>query len=400
MASGSPFESARILIVDDEAANIALLESVLRRAGYRSLHTTEDSGTVPALYAELAPDLVLLDLHMPHPNGIELLEAFRAQTPASDYVPVVILTADATTGATQRALAAGARDVIHKPFDVQEVLLRVRNLLETRFYHRALHERARVATEQAGQALSSAMADFVLRRDIAAVADRIAASVRTLIQAKTAVVYRVEPDTGDLVALAVCARGDAVEHPVLRSPAGSGVGGRAVRTGRPVTTPDVLADPAIELPDDLRAQIADTPLRAAMALPMAIQGHVVGTLALFDEAGRAFTPEEMTVAQAFADQAAVALEMTRIYDETEQGRQVAEKLALVAKGLTETLDVEAIGQQVVAATTSLFQAQTCTLRLLREDGRLQLVAVGGPSSHTMDLPDDMPTGMGVPALVL
>jgi signal transduction histidine kinase/CheY-like chemotaxis protein len=279
------------------------------------------------------------------------------------------------------------------------VLLRVRNLLETRFYHRALHERARVATEQAGQALSRAMADFVLRRDIAAVADRIAVSVRTLIQAKTAVVYRVELETGDLVALAV-AGGDAVAPPVLRSPADSGVGGRAVRTGRPVTTPDFLADPAIELSDDLRARMADTPLRAALALPMAIQGHVVGTLALFDEAGRAFTSEERTVAQAFADQAAVALEMTRIYDETEQARQVAEKLALVAKGLTETLDVEAIGQQVVAATTSLFSAQNCTLRLLREDGGLQLVAVGGPASHTMDLPDDMPTGMGVPALVV
>ena len=136
MAGPPSFESARILIVDDEGANVALLEGLLRSAGYGSVHAAQDSRAVPAMYAELEPDLVLRDLHMPHLDGGELLHRFRAHTPPSDYVPVIILTADSTTDAARRALAAGARDVVQKPFDVHEVLLRVRNLLETRFYHR------------------------------------------------------------------------------------------------------------------------------------------------------------------------------------------------------------------------------------------------------------------------
>jgi signal transduction histidine kinase len=107
---------------------------------------------VPALVARHAPDLVLLDLHMPHRHGLEVLGDVRALTPADEYRPVLVLTADATWEAKERALALGARDFLTKPFDAAEVLLRVDNLLETRVLHaeqRAARERAEAAEARA-----------------------------------------------------------------------------------------------------------------------------------------------------------------------------------------------------------------------------------------------------------
>jgi two-component system NtrC family sensor kinase len=129
---------ARILIVDDEPANVLLLRRMLEDAGYEALTTTTDSRGALDLYRSLRPDLVLLDLLMPHLDGIAVLEQFRAETPPTGYVPVLVLTADATLEARRRALAAGARDFLTKPFEQFEALLRIHNLLETRRLHVAL----------------------------------------------------------------------------------------------------------------------------------------------------------------------------------------------------------------------------------------------------------------------
>lgn len=129
----------RILIVDDEEANVILLRTLLEREGYRDVHGLTDPRCALSLFVTLQPDLVLLDLMMPDVDGYQLLEAFRRQTAASEYRPVLVLTADATTSARRRALALGAKDFVSKPFDVVEVALRIANLLETR----VLYERLR-----------------------------------------------------------------------------------------------------------------------------------------------------------------------------------------------------------------------------------------------------------------
>jgi len=123
--------NAKILVVDDEEANVRLLERLLSQAGYTNVRSTRDSHRVVALYTEFQPDLILLDLHMPHPDGFELLEEFQRLIPEGSYVPVLVLTADVTGGALRRALLAGAKDFLTKPFDAQEVVLRIRNLLQT-----------------------------------------------------------------------------------------------------------------------------------------------------------------------------------------------------------------------------------------------------------------------------
>ena len=138
-----PLPDARILIVDDEPANVLLIERILEEAGYRRVSSTTDSRRALPLYRELAPDLVVLDLMMPHLDGLAVLEQLRTETPAGAYVPVLVLTADATQEAMRRALTAGARDFLTKPFEQFEVLLRIGNLLDTRRLHLALEEQNR-----------------------------------------------------------------------------------------------------------------------------------------------------------------------------------------------------------------------------------------------------------------
>jgi putative two-component system response regulator len=122
----------RILIVDDQETNVELLQRILARAGYTDVVSTTDPRRAVALVHEAAPDLVLLDLHMPHLDGFGVMEALAAGMPPSAYLPILCLTADVSREVRERALGSGARDFLTKPFDRTEVLLRIRNLLETR----------------------------------------------------------------------------------------------------------------------------------------------------------------------------------------------------------------------------------------------------------------------------
>lgn len=133
----SRFPDARIVAIDDTPANLQLIEAVLRRAGLRHIHTVQDPLVALDTIADVDPDLILLDLHMPKLDGLDLLPQI-VQAAGGGYLPVLVLTADTTREAAHRALAAGARDFLTKPFDLTDVLLRVGNLLETRELHQRL----------------------------------------------------------------------------------------------------------------------------------------------------------------------------------------------------------------------------------------------------------------------
>ena len=135
MISESCIRDAKILIVDDQEANVVLLEHLLRSAGYNSVSSTMDSREVFDLYREHRHDAILLDLHMPHMDGFQVIEALKP-IEAWSYVPVLVVTAEPMH--KLKALAMGAKDFISKPFDSTEVLTRVRNLLEVRLLHKEL----------------------------------------------------------------------------------------------------------------------------------------------------------------------------------------------------------------------------------------------------------------------
>src|SRR6267143_621996 len=124
--------SARILIVDDEPANVRLLERIVREAGWTDARSTTDSREAAALHAEFRSDLVLLDLMMPYLDGVAVMKQLRSTVADAEFLPIVILTADATADAKRRALDAGETDFLTKPFDHMEIVLRIKNLLETR----------------------------------------------------------------------------------------------------------------------------------------------------------------------------------------------------------------------------------------------------------------------------
>ena len=121
----------QILLVDDNLVNIHVLELVLKVAGYSNLHSTTDSRQVLPLYTALRPDLILLDLQMPHLDGFAVLEQLRAVSPEASALPVLVVTADITAEARHRALALGARDVVTKPFDAADLVERIQLLLQT-----------------------------------------------------------------------------------------------------------------------------------------------------------------------------------------------------------------------------------------------------------------------------
>ena len=129
-----PFRNARILIVDDEDANIEILKRILTRAGFTRLASTNDSREAAALYVEHRPDLILLDLHMPHLDGLEVMDQLNEIAEAS-YLPILILSGDLTPEARRDALSRGAKDFVSKPFQPDELLLRIKTLLETRFLY-------------------------------------------------------------------------------------------------------------------------------------------------------------------------------------------------------------------------------------------------------------------------
>lgn len=124
--------------MDDEPANVLLLEGILKREGYTRIKSVIDSRQVLPQFATFDPDLILLDLMMPHLDGFAVMKQLTPRIPQGGYLPILILTADITLEAKQRALSCGAMDFLTKPFDRTEVLLRIKNLLETRFLHRQL----------------------------------------------------------------------------------------------------------------------------------------------------------------------------------------------------------------------------------------------------------------------
>ena len=126
---------ARILLVDDERVNVVLLERILEQDGYRNVKSVTDPSEAVALYDQFEPDLVLLDLHMPKLDGFAVMKLLEDRISRDTFLPIQILTAEIRPVIQRRALSAGAKDFVTKPFDRTEVLLRIQNLLETRFLH-------------------------------------------------------------------------------------------------------------------------------------------------------------------------------------------------------------------------------------------------------------------------
>ncbi len=159
------FKHARILIVDDEAANVELLKRLLERAGFTRLDSTTDPREAAPMFQALCPDLVLLDLHMPHMDGLAVIDEL-SQLGEATYLPILMLTGDMTPEARREALSRGAKDFVNKPFHSDEVLLRIRTLLETRFLYLQIQSQNQVLelkVQERTKELESAQIEIIER---------------------------------------------------------------------------------------------------------------------------------------------------------------------------------------------------------------------------------------------
>ena len=144
----SNLKNAKILIVDDHLVNIDLLTGYLQMQGFDNIESTTDPLLAIGLFKSYEPDLILLDLMMPLLSGYDVLDQLRPLVSPDVYLPVLVLTADISPNAKQRALASGAKDFLIKTFDFIEVLLRIRNMLETRYLYQQLEKKNKILEEK------------------------------------------------------------------------------------------------------------------------------------------------------------------------------------------------------------------------------------------------------------
>lgn len=343
--------AATLLLVDDEEANLDLLEALLASEGYDRLVRCGDARHAVALVEETRPDLVLLDLHMPYRSGFEVLADIRARTPAGEYLPVLVLTADVTPEARERALREGARDFVTKPFDAVEVLLRVHNLLETRVLY-GLQARARRAAE-AAEARATLLADA--SRALASSLDGatpLAGLAAVLVPrlADGAAIERADDEGWTIVASAgTLVEGDASSlSPVSHDVVGDGDTG----TGDAGET---------------------------LTVALAGAGGTIGRMRL--ARARGFDADERALAEELGRRAALALENVRLFAEARAATEAREwTLSVVAHDLRNPL--AAIG---MCAEMSLHLLPPRVSPAVREN----LEAVQATSAQVYRLVDDL-----------
>lgn len=172
----STLKNASILIVDDKEANIDILMGLLELEGYSNIKSTTDPRFVVKMVQAFNPDLVLLDLMMPHISGYEVMEQLKPLIPFGTFVPILVLTADITQEAKQRALAGGASDFLSKPFDLMEVALRIKNLLFTRYLFQQMQNQNQILEEKIKERTSELVtinSELMVAKDKAEASDRL-----------------------------------------------------------------------------------------------------------------------------------------------------------------------------------------------------------------------------------
>lgn len=160
-------KDARILIVDDQVPNVEILLAYLEMQGYVNVYSTTDSRQVSEIVEKFKPDLLLLDLMMPHVSGFDVMNQLKAEGVLTRYLPVLVLTADATTETKQKALSGGASDFLTKPFDLVEVGLRIKNLLYTAYLLGELRSQNDTLEERVKERTSALEKQNETLRDIA-----------------------------------------------------------------------------------------------------------------------------------------------------------------------------------------------------------------------------------------
>ncbi len=327
-------ESApNILIVDDKPENLHLLEAILKKHGYRLRLLTEGRMVMPAVVG-LPPDLILLDIMMPDMDGYEICRQLKADARTSD-IPVIFLSALNNLSDKIKAFSLGAMDYITKPFQQEEVVLRVKTQLALRDAQRQLqtqnlrlqqeiHERthAQDILQQRNRELAllnhigQMFGSSLELHDVLLIALQ---EVQALLQAVSASIWLFTPDRRELECSEILGPGSAqLLH--ARLPVGSGITGWVAEHGESVVSPNILEDPRHH--KTVGSQ-DDAPVRSMLSVPLKVKSQVIGVLNLVDPRAGRFTQEDLQFIEPIAASAAIAIENARLYATAQQ--EIAER---------------------------------------------------------------------------
>ena len=375
--TGGGLLDARILIADDEPANIALLEGLLADEGYTRIRATCDSRTILPLIDAEEPDLLLLDLHMPHLSGFDVMRQLREHLPPDTFLPILVLTADVTSEAKERALAGGARDFLTKPIDAVEVGLRIRNLLEVRELHlqqktaRAAAERAagraRLLSEVSRVLATSFDYDTMLGRVTRALVPGLAeACVITLDDTdppRAGGVAHHDPERERQLreALGSSARGGWVSAPSSIDRAGEDGGSGEPRTdGAPRATRVTL--PVEGAPAMWR--------RAAPLRPSSGSSGALGTLLLLTSECPPEAAEDAPLIEEVAFRVGTAIENARLFHEAQEATRARdEMLGVVAHDLRNPLNTVILSAEMLLEIAAPAESSRRALEIVLRSAR-------------------------------
>jgi len=234
--------------------------------------------------------------------------------------------------------------------------------------------------------------------DVAALGQRIADVVLGALRVRAAALYRLLPGSGDLLMIGRSGEAERFLNPGFVVPAGQGVVGLAVNRRQPVVTPDVREDPRVNATPDIRLAYPEYP--SMLSLPLIVKGQVVGGFTLGDVLGRVYTGEDLRLAQTFADQAAVALENARLFEETERRRRESSALGGVSQMLAQSLHSGEVAQRIVDCVRDLMGLLAASVYTADpESGLLEEIACAGRSPF-QDRPPRIPRGTGAVGLAV
>jgi PAS domain S-box-containing protein len=227
------------------------------------------------------------------------------------------------------------------------------------FAESAARRRSAEILAQLGRALGETL-------DPRVVGQRVVENARRLLRVRGTVLYRLRQD-GALAVIAAAGETGSFRSGAFELAPGVGVGGAAVRDRQPFATRNVLEEPRITLPPDARAAIERAGHRSALAVPLIVEDRVIGALAAGDAPGRTFSPDEIRLVQAFASEAALALEHARLYEEAERRRRETEFTAEIARAISASLDLDTVLQRITDGAKDLVGGDTAMIGF-REGG--------------------------------
>ncbi|MBI3637108.1 MAG: GAF domain-containing protein [Candidatus Rokubacteria bacterium] len=244
---------------------------------------------------------------------------------------------------------------------------------------RDITDRRRAETQVA--ALARVGRELATTLDLSRAANHIVQAVVKLFQARSSALYRLDPASGALICVASAGASDPTRWVGTLLPRGAGVAGQAVILRRIVASADILEDPDVVVPELLRSHALKDSIRSAMAAPLVSQGRVIGALALADVRGREYRPEERRFLAGLGDQAALAIENARLFEESDRRRRNAEGVAEVGRLVTASLEPAEVGEQVVRALYRLLPSRIVVFYRV-DPGSGEFVSVAGVGPET------------------